>query len=47
MYLPLAAVVTLAVIGIYTLIGWRSVALYLAVAEVLAYIYRIRGLVPA
>jgi tetratricopeptide (TPR) repeat protein len=32
MYLPLAAVVTLVVMGIYTLIGWRSVVVCLAAA---------------
>jgi protein O-mannosyl-transferase len=32
MYLPLAAVVTLVVIGIYRLLGWQSVAVYVALA---------------
>jgi tetratricopeptide (TPR) repeat protein len=38
MYLPLAAVVTLVVIGIYTLIGWRSVVVYLALAVGLGFL---------
>ena len=38
MYLPLAAVVTLAVVGIYTLIGWRSVVVCLAVAVGLGFL---------
>ncbi|MGD0017255.1 MAG: tetratricopeptide repeat protein [Verrucomicrobiia bacterium] len=38
MYLPLAAVVTLVVIGIHTLIGWRSMAVCLAVAVGLGFL---------